>query len=59
MQWTKDPKVGDVRIVAKFALFPTYVGNTVVWLEDYYVEEECITSHWLQTIWMEIRRFVK
>ena len=40
------PKIGDVRVKAKFALFPIIVRNTLngnyyfCWLEHYYSKEE-------------------
>ncbi len=42
MRWkTKvDPKVGDITVKKKFALFPTEVNEYTIWLEYYIVKYE-------------------
>ena len=42
MRWKANPqpKIGDKREVYKFAWFPTLVGDQVVWLERYCIEQE-------------------
>lgn len=41
MIWRKqpEPKIGDKRVVARFAWFPTAVGAYWVWLDTYYALE--------------------
>lgn len=34
------PKIGDVRVRLHFCLFPTRVGEDIVWLERIWVYEE-------------------
>lgn len=42
MRWKADPtpKEGDTRNRRKFAWFPTPIGDEVVWMERYGIEEK-------------------
>jgi thiamine pyrophosphate-dependent acetolactate synthase large subunit-like protein len=60
------PVEGELREVAKFAYFPTKVGNAIIWLETFYAFEEyrkVVDSidhgyvDW-EFRWVEIRRFL-
>lgn len=47
MRWkikNPKPKVGDIRHIKAFALFPTIVGQYIVWLETFQVTEEYMMS---------------
>lgn len=68
MRWKADstPMEGEIRNRRKFALFPTLVGDQVVWLERYGIEEKYTMTlgfdsdtktpyHMLE--WVEINRY--
>ena len=46
MKWlskpTPPPKIGDKRVLRKFAWFPVEIGNYKVWLETYAEEQEFV-----------------
>lgn len=47
MRWkikNPEPKIGDIRHLKAFALFPTIVGQYIVWLETFQVTEEYMMS---------------
>lgn len=47
MRWklkNPKPKIGDIRHLKAFALFPTIVGQYIVWLETFQVTEEYMMS---------------
>lgn len=33
----KDPKIGDRKIIKRFAFFPLRIGNISIWLQSYYI----------------------
>lgn len=47
MRWYKHkPKMGDKKIVTKFALFPIEIDNEVRWLEKVTIEMEYGITMW-------------
>lgn len=47
MRWklkNPKPKIGDIRHIKAFALFPTIVGQYIIWLETFQVTEEYMMS---------------
>ena len=49
MKW-KVSKIGDVRIIQKFLLFPRRINNEMLWLETISIKQQYIScigfSHW-------------
>ncbi len=50
MKWKKT-QLGDIRVVKKFALFPTHITDEAVyvWLQSYYIKQEFTETH----LWSE------
>lgn len=40
-----DPKVGDVRKIRKFLLFPRRIGDEIVWLESVIANQTYVIKH--------------
>lgn len=68
MRWKADstPKEGDTRNRRKFAWFPTLVGDYIVWLERFGIEEKYMATLAFDTdakmtypvvMWVEINRY--
>lgn len=53
MRWPKNPPApatpGDTRSRRVFALRPTEVGDSIVWLETYEIHEVYTTKGWIES----------
>jgi hypothetical protein len=65
MRWKTEvePKLGDKRVIERFALFPRTVGDTTVWLERYISYQEfglwSVGGGWGEYFWQEYEAELK